>query len=322
MVERTATETDDSVVRIRVARLIALAHSAHSLTLRNDPVKSKRTDARRAPFKGRGMEYNESRIYQHGDDVRHLDWRVTARTGEAHTKVFCEERERPLFLCVDLRSPMRFATHGKFKSVIAAEVASLLAWCATHEGDKVGGIVLGDNGHTEIKPARGKNGCLNLIHQLATTDDRSARPDDNHPRNEEAANDKTNSNSNLFSALLALNRIAHTGSLAFIISDMHDLNEAATAQFAQLARHTELVLIQILDPLEQTLPPPNYYVVGQGGEESAFSSADKRFAEAYHRNVEKQKQRLRGITRRARAQFIECPTDIDPLEGLRKAFGN
>ena len=102
-----------------------------------------RSGIRVSRIRGRGMEYSESRIYLPGDDIRRIDWRVTARTGRPHTKLFHEERDRPVLFVVDLGAHMRFGTRGAFKSVVAAEAASLLAWAAAENGDRVGGLVPG-----------------------------------------------------------------------------------------------------------------------------------------------------------------------------------
>ena len=87
------------------------------------------------------MEFDESRLYQPGDDIRNMDWRVTARTGKPHTKLFREERERPVFVWVDYRAPMFFATQGVFKSVFVARMAALIAWNAVQQGDRIGGLI-------------------------------------------------------------------------------------------------------------------------------------------------------------------------------------
>ncbi len=96
----------------------------------------------RSAFLGRGMEFAESRVYQTGDDVRNIDWRITARTGKTHTKLFHEERERPIYLLVDMRSMMHFATRTRFKANMVAEIASMLAWVGFDGGDRVGGQIL------------------------------------------------------------------------------------------------------------------------------------------------------------------------------------
>ncbi len=108
-----------------------------------------------SPYKGRGVEFDESRPYQPGDDLRTIDWRVTARTGKPHTKVFREERNRPVFVWLDLRRPMLFATRGEFKGVRAAEMAALIAWSAVAHGDRLGGLVFSESEHHELRPALG-----------------------------------------------------------------------------------------------------------------------------------------------------------------------
>ena len=104
-------------------------------------------------FHGRGMEFDESRLYQAGDDVRTIDWRLMARTGRVHTKLFHEERERPVRMLVDARPSMRFGTRDSFKSVLAARAAATLAWAARDAGDRVGGILLRSSGPTELEPS-------------------------------------------------------------------------------------------------------------------------------------------------------------------------
>ena len=114
-----------------------------------------------ANFRGRGIDFEEVRAYQAGDDVRSIDWRVTARTTEPHTKLFQEEKERPVLVVVDQRIRNFFGSKQCFKSVLAAYTAALLAWSALRNNDRVGGLVLTDNDLKEIRPRRSK---LSLIH--------------------------------------------------------------------------------------------------------------------------------------------------------------
>ena len=111
-------------------------------------------------FRGRGMEFDESRIYQPGDDPRNMDWRVTARSGRPHVKLFREKRERPVWLLVDIGPRMRFGTRVAFKSVIAARAAALLAWAAADRGDRVGGMVFDESRSFERRPATRAHGLL------------------------------------------------------------------------------------------------------------------------------------------------------------------
>ena len=121
--------------------LMSLARAAMHLPGWHDRAKRQTQGAYLSALRGRGMEYDESRPYQAGDDIRTLDWLVTARTGKPHTKLFREERERPVIVAVDYRPAMFFATQGSFKSVQAARCAALLAWRAAQQGDRLGGFI-------------------------------------------------------------------------------------------------------------------------------------------------------------------------------------
>ncbi|PCI06195.1 MAG: DUF58 domain-containing protein, partial [Gammaproteobacteria bacterium] len=129
----------DDIVRIRQSTLISLNREAKNLPLTPRKITAKLSGTYLTIFKGLGMEFDEVRPYQAGDDLYSIDWNVTARTGEAHTKIFREERERPVLMWVDYRQPMFFATRGSFKSVVAAKIAALLAWSAAQHGDRLGG---------------------------------------------------------------------------------------------------------------------------------------------------------------------------------------
>ena len=161
-------------------------------------------------FRGRGMDYAESRQYQPGDDVRNIDWRVTARTGDVHTKMYIEERERPVFIMVDFSPSLFFGTRGTFKSVLAAEAASLIAWTAIQNGDRVGAVMMANQKIIDLKPRSGRKGALAIIDALckATQTD----PDFVNP-------------SILDNALKHLNAVIHPGSLVFLFSDFYKITD-------------------------------------------------------------------------------------------------
>ena len=123
------TRADDPAV-VSQAGLIRLRDPARHLSLDALRIRARRGGNYLSHFKGRGMEFDEARLYQDGDDPRSIDWRLTARTGRAYTKLFREERERPVFCWVDQRPAMQFATRGVFKSVQAARLSALLGWAA------------------------------------------------------------------------------------------------------------------------------------------------------------------------------------------------
>jgi len=194
-------------------------------------------------YKGRGMDFTESRLYQSGDDVRLLDWRVTAKTGKPHTKVFSEERERPVMLIVDLRQSMFFATKGCYKSVMAAKIASMLIWKSLHDGDKAGGIILSSfiqEGHAQAKlhkPSRSQSAASRFINSIAKAT-KSCGTSQQQP---------------LHNSLKQLTPIIETGTQIILLSDFRGLDEKAMQQLIVLTHKSSLTLISITDPLETAM---------------------------------------------------------------------
>lgn len=307
------TFPSDEAVSVSAASLIKLARPARGLSLRRDEIRSRKSDQYRSRMKGRGMEYDESRLYQPGDDVRYLDWRVTARTGKAHTKLFCEERERPVFLWVDCRAPMFFATRGRLKMVAAAETAALLAWSAVQEGDRVGGVVFSEQTHRELRPRRGRAGGLRLIHELAACGgfDPEGLRDVGAPAQTQSGGQ----------ALARLAHLVHPGSLVFMVSDFRNVDEAGETIVRRLAAHNEVFFVLVSDPVEQQLPPPGDYRVSDGAYDLRFSTTDPGFAAAYADRFRARLERWRSVAHKSGAGFLQCRTFEDPLEVLKKDFG-
>lgn len=218
-------------------------------------------------FKGRGMEFAESRIYQAGDDVRNIDWRVTARTGNAHTKLFQEERERPIQILLDLRAMMHFGTRVRFKSHLAAEVAAQFAWAAFDGGDRLGGQVLTDNGLVAFRPARTRTAVLRFLERIASESERLTtqlyQPSDSHHRpSVQAEKHNTYHHNNvgegdmaLSTAIARLRRVCRPGTLVFIISDFGDFDTATGQELTRLANHAHITAVQVNDALDSALPP-------------------------------------------------------------------
>lgn len=194
-----------------------------------------------AKIKGRGMEFAEVRHYQAGDDVRTIDWSVTARTGKAHTKLFHEEKERPVFILLDLSDSMIFGSQFVFKSVQACHLASLLSWQAKHRGDRLGGIIFNQQQASELKPRGRSTGLMRFLHQ-------SQKLCTKQPF-KSSENDQS-----LLIQLKHLSRIVQTGSQIHLISDFSQLDEDCQQLLTLINRHNQINAWQISDPLEQLLP--------------------------------------------------------------------
>ncbi|WP_413112414.1 DUF58 domain-containing protein [Thaumasiovibrio sp. DFM-14] len=188
--------------------------------------------------KGRGMDFAEVRPYQQGDDIRSIDWRVTARTGKPHTKLFAEERECPVMLVVDLSSTMQFGSTLLYKSVQAAHLASLLCWLTVAQKDRIGGMVIGATQLQECKPTARQQGALQLLNMLRAVH----LPDENSAVVERNLQQK---------ALRQLHQLCPKGSDIIVISDFSQLNTAHIQHYKQLSQHNRLTLMNIYDPLER-----------------------------------------------------------------------
>jgi uncharacterized protein (DUF58 family) len=287
-------------------------------------------------FRGRGLEFDEARIYQPGDDLRTIDWRVTARTGRVHTKLFHEERERPVLLLVDQRSPMRFGTRDAFKSVLAARAAATLAWAARDAGDRVGAFLLTDAGCREIAPQRARGRLLALLRSLSdSTDPSPAEPPSG--RLDEAAPPDASQRSSVRSdaparppaladALTRLARVQRPGALVLVLSDFHDLDDAVERELARLAARCELGCIFVFDGLEAAAPGSGEYRVSDGQRVLRLSSADRRWRDEYARAFAERRERLAALCRRRGVALLPLRTGDDPAEVLRadrfgRAFG-
>jgi uncharacterized protein (DUF58 family) len=299
------TSRVNEAVEVTVPMLVRLSRDAAALPLRAGRILAGRGGDYQSPFKGRGIEFDESRPYQPGDDIRSIDWRVTARTGRPHTKVFREERERPVFFWIDLRPCMFFATRRRYKAVAAAEIAGLLAWSAERHGDRVGGVVFSEEIHHEIRPQRGRVGVLRFIRQIVSHPAWAAGPRSGYGA---GAAER---------ALMRLRRVARPGSLVFLISDFRGLDEQAWNEVARLSRHHDVVLIFVHDPVERDLPPPGRYRVGDGRMERELDTFDPSLVEAHRRRFEDHLSVLRQHARGNGAYLLVCSTADMPLEVLQ-----
>lgn len=217
-----------SGVEVSVDDLIGLRFRAQRLELGiARRARHSMTGAHGSRFRGRGMEFAESRIYQPGDDVRSIDWRVTARTGRPHTKLFQEERERPVILLVDLGVSMFFGTRTAYKSVLAAETAALIAWAAMHGGDRVGALVAGRSHHLELEPVSGRRGVLRVLRALAALSRQESNDEEQQVK--------------LCDSLLRARHVARPGSLLVVISDFYGLDEEAAGHLSRMRQHNDML---------------------------------------------------------------------------------
>jgi uncharacterized protein (DUF58 family) len=298
-----------SPVSVSQSGLIRLSGPARAIALDVLRVRSLQTGAYVSHFRGRGMEFDESRPYQPGDDPRSIDWRVTARSTTAYTKLFREERERPVLVMVDLRSNMHFATRGCFKSVNASRAAALLSWAAHHRGDRLGGLIFGDTVHREMKPRLGRQAALRFLHELAEHPDWARQE---HPGDPSAP---------FTLAMASLRRVARPGSLVVILSDFLGINRAAQSYLSSVARHNEVLAVVLSDPIERELPPPGRYRLVKDEEELAIDTHAQAARRDYREAFTTRAHELDQFCQRYGIHLMPLSTDDDPVSALQTALG-
>jgi len=288
-------------VQVSLTELIALRGESRRLKLApRGKVLATRNGGHLSRFRGRGMEFDESRIYVPGDDPRNMDWKVTARSGKPHVKLFREERERPVWLFVDLGPSMRFGTRTAFKSVAAARAAALLAWAATERGDRVGGLVFDETRSYDQVPAPRTRGVLPLLNALAQP-----------PRT-----DTGTGHAGVTRAATHLTRLVRPGSLVFLISDFLDVYKDPAVWLARLTEHSEVVLIHVVDPVEMAAPPAGRYPVSDGARRALFDTTRAALRGAYAQRFADQVQWLERVAIQNRAHRLQLRTDAATGEVL------
>ena len=199
---------------------------------------------------GRGMDYAESRVYQGGDDVRRLDWRLTARSGKLHTKLFQEDRESSTLILLDTHSSMRFGTRVRFKSVQAARVAAAVTWRVTQAGERVGMVGFGAGTDQVLRPKGGVRGALAACGALAKWDESAA----------------VHEGEVLSSVLRRVRRLLHMSSRIVLISDGFSCDAAAQGPLRELAQRASLSFVLVADVLELELPVAGSYPLASHGQ--------------------------------------------------------
>ncbi len=287
--------------RVALDDLIALGALAHGASLaRNRRSAAVRSGGNASRWRGRGVDFRESRIYQAGDEIRHMDWRVTARSGKPHTKLFEEEREQSLLLAIDLNPGMRFGTRVRFKSVQAARAAALLAWMATSAGDRVGAIGFGGGINGEVKPASGRRGALNVLRAL---------------RDWDAAADGI-SQTPLSRVLARARRLLLPGMRLVLLSDGFNTDVEAATLLPQIAGRHEISLVLVRDALEMMPPPPGRYAVHLGAARRILDFSDSAVREAWIERFAASREQLLGLCKKLGVRVIELDGDAD----LRRAL--
>ena len=257
-----------------------------------------------SPFRGQGLEFDTVREYVPGDDIRNLDWKVTARRGVPYLKVFKEDREKSAIICVDMNERMRFGTRNTFKSVQAATVAALLGWRELALSHRVGACLFGDvaEGVQYFTPKRTRSSQWAMLREL------SQPPEESH-------------RVSLETILERLVRAAHTGSLLYLISDFLDLEGELSTLLAHLSRTRDLILIAVNDPADMRIPPVGDLTLAKGlGQKLLVNTASVAGREAYAAMWRENRALLARLTRNSHSSLIELTTESEIIRELPLAL--
>ena len=229
-----------------------------------------------SPFKGRGINFDEVRPYQPGDDIRNIDWNVTARTDKVHTKIFKEERERSIFIIVDLSRSMYFGSRHCLKSITAVKAAALFAWAGADNNNRIGGLIFNHHTQIQMRPKGGHKGVLQFLKMLTDFHNQTINDTDRHAQNDslDAIDHKL-----LF---FRLRKLIHPGSIVLFASDFNPSNADYLESIRHIARHNDVLMAHIYDTLESQLPPPGYYGISNGQDYYSLDTRDSSLRDSFH----------------------------------------
>lgn len=278
--------------------LLALRGAAHGLTLQGRMrAQAALIGTHASAQRGRGLEFQEVRPYTPGDDPRNIDWRVTARRGRPHTKLYHEERERPVWLLVDLQPGCFFGSRRQLKSALIVRAAALLAWIGALGGDRVGAVIATGTSAVRILPARGRlQGVLPLLEALLAA--QPTAPAQPAPQS-------------LTDALRAARALIRPGSQILTLSDFCALATEDDSPWMAVARHNDIRLYWVTDPLEANGLPPGRYRAGLPGRVSVLDGERARMA--WREAWQERERRLRRLSQRIAAPVVRLDT-ADSLE--------
>jgi len=292
-------------------QLVALRHRAKGFSfLPRQPVKSLLAGGHASKLRGRGLDFEEIRKYLPGDDPRTIDWKVTARTRKPHSRVFTEERERPVLLVVDQRLGMFFGSVKMMKSVAAAEAAALGAWRTVAVKDRVGGVIFNDSEVVEIRPQRTKSTVMRLLCTIVNQNCTLRANSDVKP-NPRMLNE----------ALRRASRLVTHDYLIVLLTDAAGATPETSELLTTIARHNDVLVSFVFDPLESDLPDAGTFVVSDGERQMEVNTARQSLREEYRREFDQRRATAKRFLLTREVAVLPLRTDADVADQIMRALG-
>ncbi len=305
------TADPDAGVYVTLERLAALRHRARGFSfLPRQPVASLLAGGHASKLRGRGLDFEEIRKYLPGDDPRTIDWKVTARTRKPHSRVFTEERERPVLLVVDQRAGMFFGSVRMMKSVAAAEAAALAAWRTVAVKDRVGGVVFNDTAAVEVRPQRTRSPVMHLLRTIVDQN-RALRADADTRPNPGMLN----------AAIRRAVRLATHDFLVVLISDGDGADAETRELFTTIARHNDVLVSFVYDPLEADLPAGGNLVVSDGERQMEVDTGSAALRSGFRREFDERRAAAKRFLLTREVPVLPLRTDTDVADQILRALG-
>jgi uncharacterized protein (DUF58 family) len=293
----------DELVRLR-------AHASGFSFLPRQPVHSILAGRYASRLRGRGLNFEELRAYLPGDDTRNIDWKVTARSSEPYVRVYTEEKDRPVWLLIDQRVSMFFASRGRMKSVVAAEAAAVAAWRALAQGDRCGAIVFGDDDLAVITPRRSEETVSRVLHAVV--------------RRNQALNaslDRSPTAGRLDEALERCAALAPHDCLVCVISDGYGVSDRTQRHVTTIGRHNDVLMAFIYDQMEAELPKSGALSFVDPAGAFRFDSNRRRFREAFASDFTARLSNLEALSRKHAIPLLPLDTEHPVPDQLRALLG-
>ena len=304
---KTAKDPSKAGVYADLDELARLQYKASGFSfLPRQPVHSILSGRHASRLRGRGLNFEEIRRYLAGDDIRNMDWKVTARTRKPHVRVYTEERDRPVLLVVDQRITMFFGSRGTMKSVTAAETAALAAWRVFSAGDRVGAVVFNDSDLTVVKPHRSQGQVLRILRAVVEKNHGLGVGLGIHP-----------APAMVNAALERAARLAKHDYLVCLIGDATGVDEESVRWVTRLTEHNDVLTGFIYDPLEADLPDSGRIVVGEEELQLEVDTSDSRLRRRYSEDFQKRLDWIREISRRRSIPVLPIHTGEGVAEQVR-----
>ena len=311
MMKANSALLDDPDIYTSLDALRRLQYKAKGFSFSpKQPINSILAGKNVSKLRGRGLNFEEMRQYQMGDDIRTMDWKVTIRTGKPHVKVYTEERERNVLLLVDQRQTMFFGSKGKMKSVVAAEIAALVAWKVIDSTDRVGGIVFNDAQAVTMAPKRSKNQVIQLMAEITRQ---------NHllKSGETAAEHHLS----LEGMLEQLKRIVGHDALVIFITDGYGWNDKCNEYIKTISQHNEMIFCHVSDPLEHQLATMPQMVISDGDMQIEVSSQKPDLQKKFQQDVVEKLDLFAKVASKYRIPVLPFDTLTATEKQMRSALG-